>query len=117
MIHFAALALAASSEAASPTALPLTVVLPGELRVRTRAEPVFSEELVSQYRGARGWCAVTVRIDEAGVPFEVAAGQSCPEPFRRPVEAAVLEWRWRPPLSDGEPIRAQTAVSVRVRVR
>lgn len=61
-------------------------------------------------------CLARVKIDERGVPYDVAV-EVCPLAFHEATRAAILTWRWEPARRGKERVASQVTVGVTYRVR
>jgi len=86
-----------------------------ELVLVKQVSPDYPEEAKKMEFETPPRCIAAVYIGLDGVPYDVAIDK-CAGVFHAATREALLQWRWRPVLVGGEPVRSQTTVGVTFRV-
>ncbi len=82
-----------------------------ELDVKRRPSPRYPDSARALGLGEQV-CKARVLIDEKGVPYDVVV-RDCPRAFHAETRRGILQWRWMPPRSGRERVKAQTLIVVR----
>ncbi len=86
-----------------------------ELEVKKRVDPRYPDSARELSLGEQV-CRARVFMDEKGVPYDVIV-EDCPKVFHTVTREAILKWRWYPPKSGKERVKAQTLLVVRYKLR
>ncbi len=86
-----------------------------ELHPVARSMPQYPRSQASGRAGDQR-CLVHVWVDATGTPTKVR-GEECAAPFSEVAEAAIMEWRWDPPVYLGETAAARTMITVKFKLR
>jgi protein TonB len=86
-----------------------------ELDVKKRVQPVYPEAAKAMNLGDQR-CKVRIFIDETGRPYDVRV-EGCPKVFHSAARNAFMKWRWYPPKSGREKVKAQILIGTTFKLR
>jgi len=98
----------------SPVELKPTAVRTSSLVLDRTAVPKYPRGLRGS--GEAAVCLITIGLSRSGKPESVEPFD-CPEAFAAEAAKAAKRWRWQPPHSDGERVRAEAVIRMRFKAQ
>lgn len=102
-----------STPAASGTSAPITVrTSPGILRALLISGPQPEYPAAAKQNHIQGAVVLALTVDEGGVPKDIRVVSSPDDSLSQSAVAAVEQWRYKPYLLNGVPVRVQSTVTL-----